>query len=227
MSTTKLPHRPILSVVREIGVAATLARAWFLMHVLRAKGPPVCLAQAIGLGRRMSKNSPGPTARPFAEIRCTELVRSCKRPGFQPSRQNAASIPRPLAWARQNAGPSARRAASELCKTTGVRNPRLCATARCAMLNERASMLIVARAWKIRRLATAATGQIGRLFLDRCLARLCLRPIRATARLPKLDSFAATLPKQDPSEAVPQTMTSYRSVAKFDSNATTSPKQDL
>ena len=33
---------------------------------------------------------------------------------------------------------------------------------------------------------------------DRALVRLCVRPIRATARLPKLDSFAATTPKQDP-----------------------------
>ena len=104
-----------------MSVVATVARRWFLMHVIRAKGPLVCLAQANGLGRRMQKNPSGPTARPFVECRRTELPQSCKLPGLQPSRKTVASIPRPLAWARQIAGPSARRSASDLRKTTRLK----------------------------------------------------------------------------------------------------------
>ena len=93
-----------------------------------------------------------------------ELPRCRKRPGLQPSRQTAASIPRPLAWARQTAGPSARRPASDLCKTTRLETWGFSQRSLWNRLNERASMSTLARvptgAEKIRVLLNAATSVI-------------------------------------------------------------------
>jgi hypothetical protein len=45
-------------------------------NTLRAKGPAICLAQAIGLGIRVPKRTKGPKARPFARLVPSQTYRS-------------------------------------------------------------------------------------------------------------------------------------------------------
>jgi hypothetical protein len=74
-------------------------------RLLRAKGPIICLAQAIGLGVKAIILPRGPTARPFATLSMAERLRRL----FCESFNEGQRIPSPLGWAMQTHGPLARR----------------------------------------------------------------------------------------------------------------------
>ena len=92
----------------QLSSVASLTRAWFLMSATRAKGPLVCLAQPNGLVCERRRILKGQRPGHLSNFAAWMGRHPANGRAFSPPDKPAASIPRPLAWAGQIAGPSAR-----------------------------------------------------------------------------------------------------------------------